>query len=71
MLDDPAVNCLKHRASIQYAPDRYLYQYSLLYVDHTKECAYRISHDMPHTNCFCECHKIRMAESKNLESKTF
>jgi len=40
-------------------------------MDHTKECAYRNSHDMPHANCFCKCHKILMADSMKLESKTF
>ncbi len=29
-------------------------------MEHTKECEYRNSHDMIHSNCFCKCHKILM-----------
>ena len=32
-------------------------------VDHTKECKYRFDNDMPHTNCYCKCHKIIVMES--------
>ena len=40
-------------------------------MEHTKECKYRMDNDMPHTNCYCKCHKIIMAESSKLESRTF
>jgi len=29
-------------------------------IEHTKECKYRNNNDLPHTNCFCKCHKIFM-----------
>ncbi len=32
-------------------------------VEHTKECKYRVDNDLPHTNCYCKCHKIIMMES--------
>ncbi len=38
---------------------------------YTKECKYRMDNDMPHTNCYCQCHKIIMAESSKMESRTF
>ena len=31
-------------------------------MEHTKECEYRNSHDMIHSNCFCKCHKILMMD---------
>ena len=40
-------------------------------LEHTKECKYRMDNDMPHTNCTCQCHKIIMAESRKLDSRTF
>lgn len=40
-------------------------------IEHTKECRYRMDNDMPHYNCYCKCHKIIMADSARLESKTF
>jgi len=29
-----------------------------LILEHTKECKYRNENDLPHTNCYCKCHKI-------------
>jgi len=26
--------------------------------EHSKECKYRNDNDLPHTNCYCKCHKI-------------
>ena len=40
-------------------------------IEHTKECQYRMNNDLPHTNCYCKCHKIIMADSKKMESRTF
>lgn len=40
-------------------------------IEHTKECTFRNDNDMPHTNCYCQCHKIIMAESNKMESRIF
>lgn len=40
-------------------------------IEHTKECKYRNDNDLPHTNCYCKCHKILMMESSKLQSRTF